>query len=83
MSQKNKLQESKVTSGAQIGNQTVNMKLNEKQQQSYERLKQRWDIVSEPHPMLGWHDSAIVMVESKETGAKMTIGIEPDGSTHS
>ena len=60
-----------------------NMKLNEKQQQDYDRLKLRWDIVSEPHPMIGWHDSAIVMVESKETGAKMTIGIEPDGSTHS
>ena len=59
------------------------MKLNEKQQQAYDRLKLRWDIVSKPHPEIGWHDTAIVIVESKETGAKMTIGIEPDGTTHS
>tara|TARA_B100002019_G_C21274599_1_gene604569 strand:- start:628 stop:807 length:180 start_codon:yes stop_codon:yes gene_type:complete len=59
------------------------MKLNEQQQKSYDQLKLRWDIVSEPHPELGWPDCAIVIVESTETGAKMTIGIQPDGSTHS
>jgi hypothetical protein len=41
------------------------MKLNEKQQQAYDRLKLRWDIVSKPHPEIGWHDTAIVIVESK------------------
>lgn len=59
------------------------MKLTKEQQKSYDQLKQRWDIVSDPHPEIGWNDTAIVIVESKETGAKMTIGIEPDGTTHS
>ena len=50
---------------------------------AYENLKKRWDIVSEPTPEIGWHKCFVVQVESLETGAKMTIGIQENGSTNS
>lgn len=57
--------------------------MNEAQLKAYENLKKRWDIVSEPTPEIGWHKCFVVQVESLETGAKMTIGIQENGSTNS
>ena len=55
--------------------------MNDKQKKAYQMLKKRWDIVSEPTPEIGWHKCFVVRVESLETGARMTIGIQEDGST--
>ena len=57
--------------------------MNQAQLKAYEILKKRWDIVSEPTPEIGWHKCFVVQVESLETGAKMTIGIQENGSTNS
>ena len=51
------------------------------QKQSYLKLLERWDHVSEPVADLGWPKSWIVTVKGEYT--EMTIGIEPDGYTHS
>ncbi len=58
------------------------MKLTEEQKESIKVLKERWDHVSEPHP-LPCDDCVIVKVWSHSTEVSMTIGIEADGSRHS
>ena len=51
------------------------------QKESYLKLLERWEHVSEPMADFGFNNSWIVEVEGEYS--KMTIGIEPDGYTHS
>lgn len=58
------------------------MKLTTKQTESLNKLKKRYQYVSEPYPLLG--DPACAMVEVANTGfIDMTLGIETDGHIHS
>ena len=56
----------------------------DKQRESYETLSQNWDNVGTPSYLIGDGQRCwMVEVSSDDTGAKMWLGIEPDGYTHS
>jgi len=58
------------------------MKLTTKQEESLNKLKQRWKHVSEPYPFIG-DDCAMVDVGNNDGIIDMTIGIEAkDGHCH-
>ena len=52
------------------------------QEEALQRLKKRWDKVSEPRPM-PCDDCVLVTVGSECGGVSMILGIETDGHTHS
>lgn len=53
------------------------------QVRAYGRLLKRWDWVGPLTPSVGSDPCLMVEVRSRETGARMLLGIEPDGHTHS
>ena len=58
------------------------MKLTTKQTESLNKLKKCYQFVSDPYPLLG--DSECAMVDVSNPGfIDMTLGIETDGHTHS
>ena len=55
------------------------MILTKAQEKSIDSLKARWSSVSEPRPLVGDRETAMVVVTSESTGITMTLGISPDG----
>ena len=58
------------------------MKLTTKQEESLNKLKQRWKHVSKPYPFIG-DSCAMVDVGNNDGIIDMTLGIETDGHCHS
>ena len=62
--------------------ETKEIEMTPEQKKSLELLKQRWDRVEAPTPEFGGYGAILVWVHGGN-GAKMLIGIEKDGYTHS
>ena len=55
----------------------------DKQRESYEILRQRWDNVGTPTPLIGDNETWVVDVGKYPNNFTMSILIEPDGHMHS
>ncbi len=58
------------------------MKLTIKQTESLNKLRERWEYVGKPYPLLGSSDCAMVDVSDSKGRTSITFGIEPDGYYH-
>lgn len=62
--------------------QTETLEMTEAQKKALKRQYARWHKVISVSKAFGTDDAIIVRVQG-ETGFEMTLGIEPDGYTHS